>query len=66
MRCFAVYHGASWIVSQQGRLQQDSHELLRCLIEGLLAEERKAIHYLQARSPTKLLGTMTLLCCIPQ
>ncbi len=39
------------IVSRQGWLQQDSHELLRCLIEGLLSEERKAIHYLQLGTP---------------
>jgi hypothetical protein len=31
----------------QGQQQQDSHELLRCLMEGLRAEERRALAQLR-------------------
>ena len=31
----------------QGQQQQDSHELLRCLMEGLRAEERRALQQLK-------------------
>lgn len=42
----------------QEQRQEDSHELLRCLIEGLLSEEHKAISAAKASSTPGYLPTL--------
>ena len=41
------------LLRMQGQQQQDSHELLRCLMEGLRAEERRALQQLKKGQVTR-------------
>lgn len=43
---------ACWLCLGQGGQQQDSHELMRCLVEGLHAEEQRALEQLRKKVRT--------------
>ena len=46
-------------VSGQGGQQQDSHELMRCLVEGLHAEEQRALEQLRKKARTQRSPSLT-------